>query len=84
LKSLLKYVAKAGEVCGLANSDPQQFNEGKQEDVEESAQRDKKGERYGLVIIITSGQSNSTKSRIVAAYRCFNRIRQMAPVCTPI
>jgi len=31
----------------------------------------------------TSGQRNLTYGRIVAAHKWFNRIRQMAPMCTP-
>jgi len=31
----------------------------------------------------TSGQSNLTKRRIAAAHVRFNRIRQVAPMCTP-
>jgi len=37
--------------------------------------------RRGL-IMITSGQSNLTTGRIVAANRQFSSIRQVAPVCT--
>jgi len=35
------------------------------------------------IITITSGQSNLTKGRIADAHGRFNRIRQVAPICTP-
>jgi len=37
-----------------------------------------------MTIIIISGQSNLTKSRIAAADERFNRIWQMAPICSPM
>jgi len=45
---------------------------------------DCKFEVIGVIIIITSGQSNLTKGRIAAAHGRFYRIRQVAPICTPI
>jgi len=36
------------------------------------------------IIIITCGQSNLSKGRITAAHGRFNRIHQVASICTPI
>jgi len=36
------------------------------------------------MIIITSGQNNSTKGRSAAAHEQFNRIRQVAPMFPPM
>jgi len=36
-----------------------------------------------LLLLITSGQSTLTLGRIAPAHGRFNRIRQVAPMCTP-
>jgi len=44
-----KYAMYAGEVYGLADYDPQQFNEGKEEEWEKNIQCNKNGRWHGLV-----------------------------------
>ena len=54
--------------------------------VSEDVSISKPGPSFDLAIhlTITSGQSNLTKGRIAAAHEGFNRIRQVALMCTPI
>jgi len=44
---------------------------------------DLRNSRPESTTVITSGQSNLTQDRIAAADGRFNRIRQLAPICSP-